>query len=55
MYLDMLVNPFIFAFTQRRVYRGGDHELPEFPSHFQVAKYSVFEMVSECVIVCHVI
>ncbi|XDV30676.1 hypothetical protein PO909_033536 [Leuciscus waleckii] len=28
-----------------RVYRGGDHELPEFPSYFQVAKYSVFERV----------
>ncbi|XDV30671.1 hypothetical protein PO909_033533 [Leuciscus waleckii] len=28
-----------------RVYRGGDHELPEFPSYFQVAKYSVFEKV----------
>ncbi|XP_067266788.1 protein mono-ADP-ribosyltransferase PARP4-like isoform X3 [Chanodichthys erythropterus] len=28
-----------------RVYKEGDHDLPEFPSHFQVAKYSVFERV----------
>ncbi|KAG1961359.1 protein mono-ADP-ribosyltransferase PARP4 [Pimephales promelas] len=33
------------SLSRFRVYRGGDHELPEFPSHFQVAKYSVFEMV----------
>uniref|UniRef100_A0A673GBL8 Poly [ADP-ribose] polymerase n=1 Tax=Sinocyclocheilus rhinocerous TaxID=307959 RepID=A0A673GBL8_9TELE len=28
-----------------RVYKEGDHDLPEFPSYFQVAKYSVFERV----------
>ncbi|XP_026074209.1 poly [ADP-ribose] polymerase 4-like isoform X5 [Carassius auratus] len=28
-----------------RVYKEGDHGLPEFPSYFQVAKYSVFERV----------
>ncbi|KAK9969167.1 hypothetical protein ABG768_027364 [Culter alburnus] len=28
-----------------RVYKEGDRDLPEFPSHFQVAKYSVFERV----------
>ncbi|XP_059355827.1 protein mono-ADP-ribosyltransferase PARP4-like isoform X2 [Carassius carassius] len=28
-----------------RVYKEGDHDLPEFPSYFQVAKYSVFEKV----------
>ncbi|XP_017213366.2 protein mono-ADP-ribosyltransferase PARP4 [Danio rerio] len=28
-----------------RVYKGADHDLPEFPSFFQVAKYSVFEKV----------
>ncbi|XP_067299712.1 protein mono-ADP-ribosyltransferase PARP4-like isoform X2 [Pseudorasbora parva] len=28
-----------------RVYKGGDHDLPEFPSYFQVAKYSIFERV----------
>ncbi|KAK7168903.1 hypothetical protein R3I93_005027 [Phoxinus phoxinus] len=33
------------SLSRFRVYRGGDHELPEFPSHFQVAKYSVFERV----------
>uniref|UniRef100_A0A8C1M0Q6 Poly [ADP-ribose] polymerase n=1 Tax=Cyprinus carpio TaxID=7962 RepID=A0A8C1M0Q6_CYPCA len=33
----------IFSFTQCRVYKEGDHGLPEFPSYFQVAKYSVFE------------
>uniref|UniRef100_A0A671SR50 Poly [ADP-ribose] polymerase n=1 Tax=Sinocyclocheilus anshuiensis TaxID=1608454 RepID=A0A671SR50_9TELE len=32
-----------FSFTQCRVYKEGDHDLPEFPSYFQVAKYSVFE------------
>lgn len=37
----------IFSFTQCRVYKEGDHGLPEFPSYFQVAKYSVFERVSE--------
>uniref|UniRef100_A0A672NLE0 Poly [ADP-ribose] polymerase n=1 Tax=Sinocyclocheilus grahami TaxID=75366 RepID=A0A672NLE0_SINGR len=34
-----------FSFTQCRVYKEGDHDLPEFPSYFQVAKYSVFERV----------
>ncbi|XP_052421813.1 LOW QUALITY PROTEIN: protein mono-ADP-ribosyltransferase PARP4-like [Carassius gibelio] len=29
-----------------RVYKEGDHDLPEFPSYFQVAKYSVFERVN---------
>lgn len=38
---------YILSFTQRRVYKEGDRDLPEFPSHFQVAKYSVFERVSE--------
>ncbi|XP_056098035.1 protein mono-ADP-ribosyltransferase PARP4-like [Rhinichthys klamathensis goyatoka] len=33
------------SLSRFRFYRGGDHELPEFPSHFQVAKYSVFEQV----------
>ncbi|XP_051760805.1 protein mono-ADP-ribosyltransferase PARP4 isoform X9 [Ctenopharyngodon idella] len=28
-----------------RVYKEGDRDLPEFPSHFQVAKYSFFERV----------
>uniref|UniRef100_A0A672NCM5 Poly [ADP-ribose] polymerase n=1 Tax=Sinocyclocheilus grahami TaxID=75366 RepID=A0A672NCM5_SINGR len=28
-----------------RFYKEGDHDLPEFPSYFQVAKYSVFERV----------
>ncbi|XP_058617206.1 protein mono-ADP-ribosyltransferase PARP4-like isoform X2 [Onychostoma macrolepis] len=28
-----------------RVYTEGDHDLPDFPSYFQVAKYSVFERV----------
>ncbi|KTG39303.1 hypothetical protein cypCar_00015147 [Cyprinus carpio] len=28
-----------------RVYKEGDHDLPEFPAYFQVAKYSVFERV----------
>ncbi|RXN35111.1 poly [ADP-ribose] polymerase 4 isoform X1 [Labeo rohita] len=28
-----------------RVYKEGDHDLPEFPSYFQVAKYSIFERV----------
>lgn len=38
---------YVFSFTKRRVYKEGDRDLPEFPSHFQVAKYSVFERVSE--------
>ncbi|XP_077071732.1 protein mono-ADP-ribosyltransferase PARP4 isoform X4 [Siphateles boraxobius] len=33
------------SLSRFRVYRGGDHELPEFPSYFQAAKYSVFERV----------
>ncbi len=37
----------IFSFTLCRVYKEGDHDLPEFPSYFQVAKYSVFERVSD--------
>ncbi|XP_051565947.1 protein mono-ADP-ribosyltransferase PARP4-like isoform X9 [Myxocyprinus asiaticus] len=28
-----------------RVYKESDRDMPEFPSHFQVAKYSVFESV----------
>ncbi|KAL1268030.1 hypothetical protein QQF64_033393 [Cirrhinus molitorella] len=28
-----------------RVYKEGDHDLPEFPSYFRVAKYSIFERV----------
>ncbi|KAL1268029.1 hypothetical protein QQF64_033392 [Cirrhinus molitorella] len=28
-----------------RVYKEGDHDLPEFPSYFQVAKFSIFERV----------
>ncbi|XP_067299714.1 protein mono-ADP-ribosyltransferase PARP4-like isoform X2 [Pseudorasbora parva] len=32
-------------FGRFRVYKGGDHDLPEFPSYFQVAKYSIFERV----------
>ncbi|XP_051998661.1 protein mono-ADP-ribosyltransferase PARP4-like [Xyrauchen texanus] len=28
-----------------RVYKGSYHDLPEFPSHFQVAKYSIFDNV----------
>ncbi|KAL1268028.1 hypothetical protein QQF64_033391 [Cirrhinus molitorella] len=28
-----------------RVYKEGDHDLPEFPSYFQVAKYLIFERV----------
>lgn len=28
-----------------RVYRGDDSDLPPFPDHFQVAKYSIFEKV----------
>ncbi len=39
----------IFSFTLCRVYKEGDHDLPEFPSYFQVAKYSVFESVSDFV------
>uniref|UniRef100_A0A672SN79 Poly [ADP-ribose] polymerase n=1 Tax=Sinocyclocheilus grahami TaxID=75366 RepID=A0A672SN79_SINGR len=33
------------------VYKEGDHGLPEFPSYFQVAKYSVFERVSDFMLV----
>ncbi len=33
-----------FSFTQSRIYKEGDHDLP---SYFQVAKYLVFERVSE--------
>uniref|UniRef100_A0A8C1E5Y7 Poly [ADP-ribose] polymerase n=1 Tax=Cyprinus carpio carpio TaxID=630221 RepID=A0A8C1E5Y7_CYPCA len=43
-----------FPFTQHRVYKEGDHDLPEFPAYFQVAKYSVFErvMVQDKLVFC---